>query len=293
MMAMVQDDLARAAGRRRAFGDFLRSRRERLVPADVGLPPGFRRRAKGLRREEVALLAGVGATWYTWLEQGRDVHPSAEVLAALADALRLDQTERQHLFLLAGRSAPENRPAVPERVPEPLRRVLDSLTRQPAQVIGRRWDVLAWNRAAEVVFGDFGRLAGDERNLMHLLFADSDHRRLIVDWDELAPATLAMFRADSARHAGDADFERLVAKLRTKSADFDAMWRKQDVLRTLSGRKRIRHPLVGFMVFEVTNFAVVEPGALKLMVYTPVEEHETAARLDRLLAGEPATAARA
>src|SRR3984893_12738946 len=155
----MSESLATIEARRRESGDFLRSRRERLAPASVGLPNGFRRRTPGLRREEVALLAGVGTTWYTWLEQGRDVRPSTEVLSALADALRLDSAERRHLFVLNDRPPPEPRPAGPERVGEPLRRMLESLTGQPAYVLGRRWDVLAWNRAAEVLFGDYGKLA--------------------------------------------------------------------------------------------------------------------------------------
>src|ERR1700691_2005781 len=122
MLHSKTSDESGRAGRRREFGDFLRSRRERLTPADVGLPDGFRRRTPGLRREEVAMLAGVGTTWYTWLEQGRDVRPSNEVLAALAKALRLDPTERRHLFVLHARPAPERRPAGAERIDEPLRR---------------------------------------------------------------------------------------------------------------------------------------------------------------------------
>src|ERR1700728_2823820 len=154
---------------RREAGGFLRSRRERLTPPDVGLPKGFRRRTPGLRREEVAMLAGVGTTWYTWLEQGRDVRPSGEVLSALAGALRLDPTERRHLLVLYDRPTPDPRPAGAERVDEPLRRMLDSLTGQPAFVFGRRWDVLAWNRAAEVIYGPYERLEGDERNMLHLV----------------------------------------------------------------------------------------------------------------------------
>jgi transcriptional regulator with XRE-family HTH domain len=172
----------------------LRSRRERLTPADVGLPNGFRRRTPGLRREEVAMLADVGTTWYTWLEQGRDVRPSNELLSALAEALRLDPTERRHLFALYDQRVPERPPPGPERVDEPLRRMLDSLTGQPAFVLGRRWDVLAWNRAAEVVYGPYGRLEGDERNMLHMVFADPDHRRLLVDWEAVARLSLAMFR---------------------------------------------------------------------------------------------------
>jgi transcriptional regulator with XRE-family HTH domain len=281
-------DLATIDAKRQEFGAFLRSRRERLAPASVGLPPGFRRRTPGLRREEVALLAGVGATWYTWLEQGRDVRASPEVLSALADALCLDPAERRHLFVLNDRPPPETRPAGPERVEEPLRRMLASLTGQPAYVLGRRWDVLAWNRAAELLFGDYGTLQGDERNIMHLVFADKRHRRLLVDWSDLARALLAMFRADSARYAGDPDFERLIATLMRSSRAFRDWWPKHEVLRRLSSRKRIQHPAAGRMVFEITSCAVTDQADMKLMVYTPLEDERTVEKLAALLQqGEP------
>jgi transcriptional regulator with XRE-family HTH domain len=269
--------------RRSEFGNFLRSRRERLSPASVGLPVGFRRRTPGLRREEVALLTGVGTTWYTWLEQGRDVSASSEVLSALADALRLDAVERRHLFVLSDRQPPSMPVTGPEVVEEPLRRMLTSLTDQPAYILGRRWDVLAWNRAAQVLFGDYGTLEGDERNVMHLVFANKRHRRLLIDWDELAPTVLAMFRADSARYAGDPDFERLISTLTVASSNFRQWWRKHDVFRRLSSQKRIQHPVAGRMVFEYTNFAVVDHADMKLVVYTPLEESRTTHKLEALL----------
>jgi transcriptional regulator with XRE-family HTH domain len=272
---------------RREAGDFLRSRRERLNPSDVGLPNGFRRRTPGLRREEVAMLAGVGTTWYTWLEQGRDVRPSNEVLSALAGALQLDPTEQRHLFVLHDRPAPERRRTGAERVDEPLRRMLDSLTAQPALVLGRRWDVLAWNRAAEVVYGSYGRLEGDERNTLHLLFADPDHRRLIVDWEAVARASLAMFRADCARYAGDPDFERLVARLTRLSPEFAQWWPQREVARPLAGQKRIDHPTAGWMLFEYSSFGVGDPPDMKLIVFTPLHDDGTARKLDRLLRDRP------
>src|SRR5271170_186724 len=273
--------------RRREAGDFLRSRRERLTPSDVGLPNGFRRRTPGLRREEVAMLAGVGTTWYTWLEQGRDVRPSNEVLSAVAGALRLDPIERRHVFVLHDRPAPERRPAGAEQVDEPLRRTLDSLTGQPAFVLGRRWDVLAWNRAAEVVFGPYGRLEGDERNTLHMVFADSDHRRLLVDWEAVARASLAMFRADCARYSGNPDFERLVARLTRLSPEFAQWWPQREVARPLAGRKRIDHPTAGRMLFEYSSFGVGDPPDMKLIVFTPLEDEGTAGKLDRLLRDRP------
>ncbi len=272
------------AARRRQSGEFLRSRRQRLTPSDVGLPDGFRRRTPGLRREEVALLAGVGATWYTWLEQGRDVRPSAEVLSALAEALRLDAAERRHLYILNDRPPPEPWPTGPERVEQPLLRMLDNLTSQPAYVLGRRWDVLAWNRAAELLFGDYGKLDGDARNIMHIVFANKAHRRLLVDWQEVAETSLAMFRADSARYAGDPDFERLIGTLKRVSPEFRELWPRQDVLRSLGSHKRIKHPVAGRMTFEYTSFAVMGQADMKLIVYTPLDRDETAEKLDALLA---------
>lgn len=275
---------AQVEARRRQSGAFLRSRRERLSPSDVGLPDGFRRRTPGLRREEVALLAGVGATWYTWLEQGRDVRPSAEVLSALADALRLDSAERRHLYILNDRPAPEPRTSGPEPVEAPLRRMLDSLTGQPAYVLGRRWDILAWNRAAVALFGDYAKLDGDARNIMHIVFADPAHRKLLIDWDQLAPAVLAMFRADSARYAGDPDFKRLIAKLMQASPEFRRWWSRQDVLRTLAGHKHIKHPVAGRMTFEYTSFAVTGQADMKLIVYTALEQNQSVEKLGALLA---------
>lgn len=255
--------------RQKEFGDFLRSRRARLTPASVGLPDGFRRRTPGLRREEVALLAGVGTTWYTWLEQGRQVRPSIEVLGAIAKALRLDQAERQHLFTLADLPPPAPPAAGPERVPDAVVRMLDSMRDQPAYVLGRRWDILAWNAAAANVFGDFARLQGDARNLMHMMFANPAHRRLLSDWDELAPQTLAMFRADSAQYAGDPDFERLIAMLKRQSPEFAAWWPRHDVLHRPSTVKRVQHPIAGALVFDYMRLDVADSPSMRLIVCTP------------------------
>lgn len=259
---------------RREAGEFLRSRRERLTPAEVGLPDGLRRRTPGLRREEVAMLAGVGTTWYTWLEQGRDVNPSNEVLGALAGALKLDPIERRHLFVLHERPAPAQRAASgPEQIDAPVQRMLDSLTGQPAFVLGRRWDILAWNRAADVVYGPYARLrrAEDECNTLFMVFGDAAHRKLLVDWELVARSSLAMFRADCARYAGDPDFERLVAKLKRVSPEFAAWWPRREVARPLSGHKRIQHAVAGRMTFEYSSLGIGDPPEQKLIVFTPLE----------------------
>ncbi|HEY6927260.1 MAG TPA: helix-turn-helix transcriptional regulator [Steroidobacteraceae bacterium] len=276
------------AAKRREFGAFLRSRRERLTPEYVGLPRGSRRRTPGLRREEVAMLAGVGTTWYTWLEQGRDVQPSAEVLTALAETLRLNRAERRHVFVLNNRAFPEPSVAEPEKVTAPLLRMLESLTTQPAYILGRRWDILAWNRAAAVLFCDYAKLPDDERNIMHLLFLNKHHRGLLLDWDELAPAALAMFRADSARYVGDPDFARLIDRLRRSSPEFEMWWSKHKISTHITNRKSIKHPVAGRMRFEYSSLIIAEQQEMKLVVYTPLEEENTSAKLNQLLCSENA-----
>ena len=269
--------------RKRELGAFQRSRRERLDPADIGLSPGMRRRTPGLRREEVAMVAGVGTTWYTWLEQGRDVRPSNEVLVALGEALKLDAAEKRHLFILAGRPAPNPRPNSPEQVDAPLLHTLASLASQPAYVIGRRWDVLAWNPAAAAIFGDYGLLDGDARNSIHLVFTDRRHRALLVDWEEVARAALGLFRAESAKYIGDPDFERLIAALTAASPEFRAWWPRRDVLRRLSGVKKIRHPVAGAMAFEHMTLSIDDGSDMKLIVYTPLAQEDSVAKMARLL----------
>lgn len=261
--------------RRRAAGAFLRSRRGRLAPSEVGLPQGFRRRTPGLRREEVALLAGVGTTWYAWLEQGREIQPSNEVLAALAEVLRLDPAERYHLFALYDRPTPERRLPGEERVDEPLQRMVDGLAAQPALVLGWRWDILTWNRAAEVVIGPCAGQDGGRPNALDRLFADPAHRRLYVDWETVARGALATFRADSAPYIGDPDFESMVARLTRRSPEFAAWWPQHDVARRLAGTKRLDHPAVGRMHFAFSTLAVGDRPGLKLFVFTAVEEEDT------------------
>ncbi len=270
--------------RRREAGDFLRSRRGRLAPSEVGLPQGFRRRTPGLRREEVAMLAGVGTTWYTWLEQGREIQPSSEVLAALADALRLDPAERHHLFSLYDRPAPERRLPGEEHIGEPLRRMMDGLAGQPAFVLGWRWDILAWNRAAEAVIGPSPRPDGGRSNALDLLFCDPACRRLFVDWETAARGALATFRADCAPYVGDPDFEGLVARLTRLSPEFAAWWPQHDVGRRLAGKKRLDHPTVGRMHFAFSTLAVGDRPGMKLLVFTAVDEEDTPRKLGRLLA---------
>lgn len=229
------------------------------------------------------MIAGVGTTWYTWLEQGRDVRPSTEVLTALCQALRLDPAEKRHLFTLAGRQQPERRRIVPAKVEGPLLHMLNSLHLQPAYVVGPRWDVLAWNAGAVAIFGDYGLLEGDARNIVHGMFTDPRRRQLLVDWERLARATLAAFRAENAKYVGDPDFERLISLMTHSSPEFRAWWPQRDVTHRLSGLKHIRHPIAGAMVFEHMSLSIDDGSDMKLIVYTPLADQDTIAKLRTLL----------
>jgi transcriptional regulator with XRE-family HTH domain len=272
--------------RRAELADFLRSRRASIQPEDVGLPSGGRRRTPGLRREEVASLSGVGTTWYTWLEQGRDVRASMDVFEAIAKALRLTPAERTHLILLGrGEEAPACKPPA-ERVSPTLRRLVENLGANPAMVIGRRWDYLAWNRAACVVFGDFGAIPKSARNHLWQLYMDPGRRELFDDWQESSRLATAKFRADSAEHLGDPSFEELIQALRQSSPDFCKAWKRHEVARVGEGRRTLHHPVAGTLTFEHAVFHPVEFPEQRLTLYSPVADSDTAEKLEELLAGD-------
>jgi transcriptional regulator with XRE-family HTH domain len=279
------------AARRAELADFLRGRRAALRPEDVGLPGGGRRRTPGLRREEIAQLAGMGTTWYTWLEQAREVRASRSVLDSLADALRLTPAERAHLMLL-GRGeevAAEDMPR--ETVSDTLARLLDNLGASPAVILGRRWDFLTWNAAYAAVFGDPDDLPEGHRNHVWATFHDPARRRLFTDWEAGARSTVARFRADSARHVGDPRFDALIAELRATSPEFAAWWSRHEVALSGHGRKLLRHPVAGRLHFEHAVFKLEETPEQRLILYTPLPKGDTPARLARLLDGATAVAA--
>jgi transcriptional regulator with XRE-family HTH domain len=256
-----------ADARRVEFGDFLRSRRAKLTPKTVGLPIGRRRRTAGLRREEVDELAGIGVDWYIRLEQGRTVNPSVTTIDALARALKLSKAEHAHLRMLARHA--DTRAFVVETVPETIRRMLDGLN-QPAYVTGRRWDLLAWNAAAEEVFA-FGRLREQDRNVLLTMFTNPRTRKLFGStWAEEAKRMVAQFRASHDVWAGDPAFNALLAQLRQGSAEFARWWAAHEVRGTAAGRKTLNHPKMGVLQFEYASFQANDDPALKLVIYTPV-----------------------
>ncbi len=248
------------------LGDFLRSRREKLNPDAVGLSNGRRRRTPGLRREEVAELAGIGVDWYIRLEQGRNVSPSVTTVDALARALCLGNVEHAHLRALArdtGRRAFSR-----ETVPGAIRRLVENLN-QPAYVTGRRWDILAWNAATADIFGDFSRMAEADRNILLYVLTDPDARRLFgATWADEARRMVAQFRITHDLWAGDPAFLDLLARLRQGSPEFAAWWEAHDIRSAASGQKLLNHPTRGLLRFEYATFQANDDPALKLAIYT-------------------------
>src|SRR5258708_25766548 len=253
--------------RRSEFGDFLRSRREKLTPKAVGLPIGRRRRTDGLRSEEVAELAGIGVAWYIRLEQGSTVSPSVTTIDALARALRLSKAEHAHLRALA-RDA-DRRVFSRESVPDALRRLVENLN-QPAYISGRRWDVLAWNAAAEDIFA-FSRVGEQDRNTLISMLTNPHTRRLLAaGWADDARRMVAQFRATHDLWAGDPAFLELLERLRQGCPEFATWWEAHDIKSVAGGQKVVNHPKKGVLRFEHASFQANDDPALKLVIYTPV-----------------------
>ena len=253
---------------RSEFGDFLRSRREKLNPKAVGLAGGRRRRTPGLRREEVAELAGIGVDWYIRLEQGRNVSPSVTTVDALARALRLGRAEHAHLRTLARHA--DRRAFCRESVPDALRRLVESLN-HPAYVTGRRWDILAWNAAAADIFTDFGRLAEADRNILLYVLTDPAARQLFgAGWTDQARRMLAQFRATHDLWATDPAFRDLLQRLRNGCPEFAPWWKAHDVRNVAAGQKLLSHPSKGLLRLEYATFQANDDPALKLAVYRPL-----------------------
>ncbi|MDN7181346.1 helix-turn-helix transcriptional regulator [Caballeronia sp. SEWSISQ10-4 2] len=256
-----------ATSSRSEFGDFLRSRREKLSPDAVGLNGGRRRRTPGLRREEVAELAGIGVDWYIRLEQGRTIRPSDATLDALARALHLGKVDAAHLRALARNG--DRRAFVRESVPAAIERLVASLD-LPAYVTGRRWDILTWNAAAADILG-FDRLVEADRNILVFMFIEPGSRRLFgAAWSDEARRMIALFRATYDLHADDSAFVELVERVRTDSPEFARWWNAHDIRSSAAGQKLLTHPERGTQRYEYATFQANDDPALKLAIYTPV-----------------------
>jgi transcriptional regulator with XRE-family HTH domain len=258
-------------GQRRAeLALFLKAKRAAIAPESIGLRTARHRRARGLLREEVAQRAGISPTWYTWLEQGREIKPSAEVLEHLADALLLTESERDHLLTLARPEASARRQrSFSSTVPHPLKSWLHGL-HQPAYVLNGRWDVLAWNGPAKEILGDFASVPSTDRNILRMIFLWTHWRGLFVEWACLAASSVAQFRAETARYAGDEELETFIRKLGGDSADFARLWNDRQIDAPQLRVKRMHHATLG--TIDLT-YAPLQPkglaGDLSVVVYSP------------------------
>ena len=241
-----------------ALGEFLQARREQLDPGPAGLPDLGRRRVPGLRREELALLAGVSSPYYTRLEPGRDRHPSPPVIDAIGRALGLDEQALAHLHRLAqAASVPPRSSSRAEEIPAGLRQLLDSWSEQPAVVVGRYRDVLAASRLAQVLNPGF--VPG--RNLLRHVFLDPEGREFYLDWQEVAEGAVAGLRASAGAEPDDPRLAGLVGELSVKSEDFRQLWARHDVRARISGRKRYSNPFIGLIAVDYETFTVnADPG---------------------------------
>ncbi|MCU4186581.1 helix-turn-helix transcriptional regulator [Acidiferrimicrobium sp. IK] len=267
--------------RRRELGAFLRSRRERIAPDQVGLSRSGRRRTPGLRREEVAALAGVGVTWYTWLEQGRDIRVSGEVLSAICRTLQFDPHERRHLFALAGSTE-----SGPDRECTGVTPAIEIMLRQlvplPACVLNGRFDILAYNRPYAVLCGDLDRVPYEDRNTLLLSLTYPEWRRAIVDWDDAVARCVGQLRGSMADHVAEPAWKALVRRLSDESPEFAQMWAQRDVHQVENRVKLLLNPDVGLLRLDFTNLWAGPRVGTRLVTYTPADA-ETEQRLRRLV----------
>lgn len=256
--------------RRKELGSFLKSRRSRLSPDGFGISSTPHRRAQGLRREEVAEMAGVSNIWYTWIEQGRDVQPSAQVLESLGKVLCLNRYEFLYLYMLAGQKSPIHHSTLEYESNPSLQQILEKMEPFPAYIRGVYWDTVAWNKSASELFGDFNQMNDLERNSLWRMFARTDYPDLLPDWKEEAQNLLAQFRFSYAQHVGDPLFEGLVELLQNTSDTFHKWWGNHDVLGVTDGTKRFNHPTLGRLTYKHQLLTVGDNPDLKVTIYIPI-----------------------
>lgn len=268
---------------RSELSEFLRARRAQVTPAEAGLPAGGRRRITGLRREEVAVLAGVGGSWYQWLEQGRDITVSGQVLDAVARVLRLADEERRHLYVLAGLNPPL--PSLPEdtSIGADVERLLDGWLPNPAHVVDRYWNFVAANDAARLVFGWQQKVDG---NCLLDFFGTSLYRGGIVRWEETAQIVVANYRYEMSRHGQDDGYRAVIDTLFESSPEFAELWGRQEVQPAAPTLKTFNHPEVGQLVMEGRMLHLPERSDLTLVLHMPQPGTSTAERIAELMASD-------
>lgn len=273
----------------RELGAFLRSRREQTRPEDLGLEPGPRRRVDGLRREEVAVLAGLSTDYYQRLEQGRGAKPSDALLDSISDALHLDAAEHRHLMTLARAvrqpEAPRRRKQ--DRVPENAKRMLEAM-RLPAFVLSRHLDVLAWNDSAADLLGDPLELPRDRRNMLHVLFHDDDSRLRCKGWEAMALDYIGLFRAAIGHDPDDPRAVKIVGELSLRSREFRRLWARNEVRDSVHGSKTIQHPRIGDIDVEWDAYPLRGIPGPMMIVFVPQPGHEDRlSLLNTVMASQP------
>jgi transcriptional regulator with XRE-family HTH domain len=267
--------------RRQELGTFLRSRRERISPQQVGLISAGRRRTPGLRREELAQMAGVGVTWYTWLEQGRDINVSGQVLEAICRALLLDPSERSHVMNLAGLDDHDFVVRECRALSPSVQAMLDQLSPFPASVANARFDLLAFNDIYRRLITDLGEVPLEDRNTLWLGFTDPAWRAALVDWEVGMSRMVAQYRLNMADHVGEPSWKDLVRRLSDASPEFVDMWSRRDVQGVENRAKLLMNSHVGLLRLQHTSYWIGPRSGTRVVVYTPLDE-EARRRLEKL-----------
>jgi len=271
--------------RLQALSVFLKAKRAKITPESIGLASGTRRRTPGLRREEVAQLAGVSTTWYTWLEQGRDIRMSATVLDCIASALQLTVDERKYLYSLAlesGTGALLPQEEQYEITPS-LQKILQELRACPAIITDRRYYIVGWNEAASHVFLDFEQIPLEQRNMIRLLFTRKELQRLAVNWEHFVRGFLAIFRAYYGQYVEDDWYEEFLSEMKDLHPDFDHLWQQSEVKSAPEVLIEFRHAKAGKMLFHLTSLQVQGSTDLRCSIYTPAPDSTTEHKLKKLM----------
>ena len=278
-----------SAPQRAQLSEFLKSCRARLQPTAVGLPLAARRRTPGLRREDVAALAGLSATWYTWLEQGRDVRASDRILESLSRTLRLSAEERDYLFLLAQNRTPPLTSQPAEEISPAVLRTLEALS-VPALVISLRWDIVYWNRMYAAVVRDYHGVPAGERNLVKLLMTHPEYQTDHPQYEAMAGRIIAKLKMDYSQAGAEAEFEGLIQELRDMSPLFRGLWDRPEITARSEGVHLVRHAKLGDIALEHTSYQIEGAHTLRALIYAPenrASAHKIAAIAQQVHEFEP------